>query len=68
MFRTHTRFILLVLPLVLVLGACAENASTGASQESLRGTRYCEILSVLDERGFRADVYIRPLMTRPLTW
>lgn len=57
MIHVHTRFVFLVLALVLVLGACAENASTGASQESLRGTRYCEILAVLNEGGFRADVY-----------
>ena len=53
--HVHTRVVCLVL--ALVLGACAENASTGASQESLRGTRYCEILAVVDEGGFRADVY-----------
>lgn len=55
MRHVHTRVVFLVL--ALVLGACAENASTGASQESLRGTRYCEILAVVDEGGFRADVY-----------
>lgn len=57
MIQVYTRFVFLVLALVLGLGACAENASTGESQQSLRGTRYCEILAVLNEGGFRADVY-----------
>lgn len=43
--------------LTSTLGACAGSAPTGATQESLRGTRYCEILAVLNEGGFRADVY-----------
>jgi hypothetical protein len=57
MIHVHTGFVSLVLALVLVLGGCAENASTAPSQENLRGTRYCEILTVLNEGGFRADVY-----------
>jgi hypothetical protein len=48
---------LVVAILALTLGACGGSASPGATQESLRGTRYCEILAVLSEGGFRADVY-----------
>jgi hypothetical protein len=55
----YFRTALLSFALALTVGVigCAETSSTGAQQESLRGTRYCEVLAVIDDGGFRADVY-----------
>lgn len=57
MVYAHRGFLSLVLALMLGLGACADDASTTPNQQNLRGTRYCEVLAVLDEGGLRADVY-----------
>ena len=54
-----TRISLLVSFFVLLaLGGCSASSS-GATNElnGLRGVRYCEVLAVTSEGGFRADVY-----------
>ena len=46
-----------MLACAIVLGGCGESSPSGAHQESLRVVRYCEVLAVVNEGGFRADVY-----------
>ena len=56
---TYPRSFLALLTLMLSLGAsaCGDDAAGGNTQGSVRGVRYCEILAVINEGGFRADVY-----------
>ena len=56
---THLRTLLAVLALILSVAAfaCGNEASTGNTQNDVRGMRYCEILAVTNDGGFRADVY-----------
>ena len=43
---------------LLALGGCGESSSSAANElTSLRGVRYCEVLAVVNDGGFRADVY-----------
>lgn len=48
---------LLALFLSLTASACGDDSPSGNVQNSVRGVRYCEILAVISEGGFRADVY-----------
>lgn len=56
---TYQRIFLGLLTLVLSLAAsaCGDDSSSGNTQNSVRGVRYCEILAVFSEGDFRADVY-----------
>ncbi len=43
---------------VLALGGCGESSSTAGNElVELRGVRYCEVVAVISDGGFRADVY-----------
>ncbi len=53
----RTLLTLLVLLLSLAALACGDQSPTGNTQNSVRGVRYCEVLAVINEGGFRADVY-----------
>lgn len=48
---------LLALILSLTTFACGDDSPSTNVQNSVRGVRYCEILAVISEGSFRADVY-----------
>ncbi len=58
MARPRSILVSSALFVAVALGGCTESSSVGSSEPtSLRGVRYCEVLSVTNEGGLRANVY-----------